>query len=192
MVILNVAIFIILIAAGSPVYLVHRLDMKFFPGKNKSIVGLISSPNREKVERIYFALNNFLLQFIAFMVIIVGTVVLVTSLNRRTKWRKKATNAAQADLSNRDQKVAKMVVMISTLFIACFIPITVIFLAIAFRPDLALGGKLLNIGVVAGGFGIILETINSSTNILIYYHMSSKYRDTFRCIFCNCELTNMW
>lgn len=182
--ILIVAIFIIIIAAGSPIYLVNKLDMKFYPERNKSLLGLVSSPDRESVEKIYFSLNNFVLPTVAFQIIIICTAMLVISLNRRTKWRNKATTAALGDVSNRNQRVAKMVVTISVLFISCFIPISVVFLALVFEPELSVGGKLVNIGVVAGGFGVLLEAINSSMNILIYYYMSSKYRDTCRDILC--------
>jgi hypothetical protein len=52
-------------------------------------------------------------------------------------------------------------------------------LTVAFIPSLSIQGKHLNIGIVVIGLSYTMECINSSMNIFIYYHMSSKYRDFF-------------
>lgn len=158
--------------------------MKFFPHRNRTLLGLIFTEDRENVEKISFAINNFSLPFVAFVIIVVCTFTLVLKLNRATQWRKKSTSPAQVDnVTSRNQKVAMMVVMISTLFIACFIPLSITMLAVAFNPDLSLGGKYVNISIIIGGLDFVLESINSSGNIFIYYHMSIRYRSTFRQIF---------
>lgn len=76
-----------------------------------------------------------------------------------------------------------MVVLISALFIACFVPISIIFIAMCFEPEFSVYGKYKDLLCVIGGLGFMLESINSSVNIFIYYYMSTKYRSIFREIF---------
>lgn len=179
-----VAIFLILIACVAPLYVVHRLGMKFYPERNRSLIGLIYTEDREEVEKAYFLINNTLIPFSAFIVIILCTVKLVLHLQHNTEWRKKSTSSAQGDVvSHRNMKVAQMVVMISTMFIACFVPLSFVFMAMSMVPGLSIDGKYRNILTVLGGLGFVLESINASMNIFIYYHMSSKYRDAFQKLF---------
>lgn len=184
MTILLVCVFLALIGSVAPVYVVNRMDLKFFPEKNRTLLGLYYTADREVVERFSFAINNTFLPFTAFVIIITCTVVLSVVLREKAKWRTLSSSSTQADnVSNRNKKVAKMVVMISILFIACFIPLSVIFLAMCLVPEFSVYGKYREILFTAGGFGFILETINSSMNIFIYYRMSSKYKQEFCNVF---------
>lgn len=180
-------LFVLHMACEAPVYVVNKLGLKFVPSRNKSIVGLISTADRLVVEGLVFTINNFFMPCIAFIVVIICTGLLFLSLQKRTKWQRQNVKSAPGESSNRNQRIAKMVVMISTLFIACFIPVTVTMLAMVFEPGLTFGGKYINISILLCGLGLIFEAINSSANILIYYHMSSKYRDTSRLIFRRCK-----
>ncbi|BFZ07874.1 hypothetical protein BsWGS_10913 [Bradybaena similaris] len=180
-----ICIFVVLLASVSPLYVVNRLGMKFYPARNRTLLGLVPTENRETVEQISFAINNVLIPFSAFIVVNLCTVILVIKLRKRTVWRNKTTSSTQADsVSIRNRKVAKMVVMISTLFIVCFVPISVVFTAVLLVPDLAIDGRFRNILIVVGGICFILESVNSSVNIFIYYHMSTKFRTIFRQLFC--------
>lgn len=185
MCIVTICVFVVLIFSVSPVYVVNSLALKFYPDRNKSLIGLVFTKDREHVEKISYIINNIFVSFSAFVVIIFCTTILVIKLNRKTRFRKTLVSKDQGDnISSRNQKVAQMVVMISTLFIACFIPFCVIFLAMSFEPKLSLQGDYRNTVILISGVGFILESINSSMNIFIYYHMSSKYRNTLRDVFC--------
>ncbi|CAG5114703.1 unnamed protein product, partial [Candidula unifasciata] len=182
--ILVICVSITLIFSTTPVYVVNRLGMKFYPARNKSLVGLVYTENKEFVETISFVINNISVTFGAFVVIITCTVVLVFKLKKSVKWRKGITNSKQIQqVSSRNQGVARMVVMISSLFIVCFIPISVIFVAMSLEPELSINGRYRNMLIIFGGLGTILESLNSSVNIFIYYQMSSKYRSNFHQLF---------
>lgn len=177
-------VYAVLIFAATPTYVVNRMGMKFVSSRNRTIFGIVYNADRENVERVSYIINNFFLPFVAFVVIIISTVVLVISLKRRSKWLETATTSTKAGRANRGHKVAKMVVMISTLFIICFLPSTILLFTVAFEPSITVGGKYVNIGIIVFGISILLESVNSSVNIFIYYCMSTKYRETFRAIFC--------
>ncbi|CAL1541310.1 unnamed protein product, partial [Lymnaea stagnalis] len=182
--IIMVSIFVILIASVSPVYYANRYGMKFFPDRNKTLLGLIYTPDREQVEKVSFTINNIIVPFSAFLTILSCTIILVVKLKNKTKWRQRSAVSGQSEtMSSRDQKVTRMVVMISTLFIVCFTPICVLFIGMTVEPGLSIDGKYHNMFFVVFSFGYILETTNSALNIFIYYNMSTKYRDVFRQLF---------
>lgn len=182
--IIIIAVFVILISSVSPLYAVNRIDWKFYPHKNKTLLGLVFTANREQVERISFAFNNVFIPLTAYVIIIVCTITLVMKLHHTAKWRQTSTTSAQTDnVTLRNQRVAKMVVMISSLFIACFVPFSFIFIAMSLVPGLSLDGEHLNTLIITGGLGFFLESVNSSVNIFIYYSMSSRFKETCRNLF---------
>lgn len=176
--------YIVIISSTAPVYVVNRLAMKFFPSRNRTLLGLVYASNREAVEQVAFLVNNVVIPFSYFIFIASCTATLVYSLNNRAKWREKsATSNAAENITIRNQKVAKMAIMISVLFIASFIPVSILFMAMSFVPELSINGKYVNVLFIIGGIGFVLESLNSSVNIFIYYHMSSKYRSVFLEVF---------
>lgn len=179
-----VCVFAILIFSVTPVYVVNQLKLKFYSHRNKTLIGLIFAENREHVERISFAVNNAFVPYSAFIVIIICTITLVIKLQNTAKWRQKSATSVQADnVSNRNRKVAKMVVMISVLFITSFVLVSSMYLAMTVESELSISGRHRNVGIILAGLGLVLESVNSATNIFIYYYMSSKYNTAFRQLF---------
>lgn len=187
--IIIISIFVFVAITSSPVFAVNHLGLKFFPHRNRTLLGLVSTKHRLIVESITFVINNQLLPFAAFVVIITCTIVLVLKLYSRNKWRLTSAITSQShNISSRNENVAKMVTMISAMFIACFIPISINFLIISTIPGFTIDGVNRNMVMLIGALGLILESINSSMNIFIYYHMSSKFREVFRGLFCGYKM----
>lgn len=179
-----VCIFAILTFSSSPLYVVNRLGTTFSPVRNKTIVGLISTEDREQVEMFTFAINNFFFPVCTFVIVAVSAAILSIQLRKQTKWRQTNFTDANSDrIATRNLNVAKMVVAISTLFIVCFFPCPIIMLAISLEPELSLHGKHANISIILGGLIYTMESVNASMNIFIYTHMSFKYRETLRKLF---------
>jgi hypothetical protein len=179
-----VSIFVILIASVAPVYYCNKLALTFSIYRNKTVVGLIFTDDREEVEAINFSVNNVFVQLTAFLALTILTFVLVFKLKQTTKWRKLTTvNSQTENFSTRDQKVTKMIVTISSFFIICFTPVCLITLCIILQPEFSLKGKCRNLFVTLASFGLVLESINSSMNIFIYFHMSSKFRNVLQEMF---------
>lgn len=180
-----VSVYVILISSIAPIYVVNKLDWKYFIKKNKTMLGLYFSEDREDVERISFGINNIFIPFAAFVIIITCTIILVIKLQQSAKWRTTSAGGITIDkVSSRNQNVAKMVVMVSVLFIACFVQLSIFFIAMIFEPELSVSGEYRNTLLLLAMIVIFLESINSSVNIFIYYRMSNRYRETFCLIFC--------
>lgn len=182
------SIFIVLCSSAAPVYFVNRLAMTELPAKNRTVLTLVHTEHRESVEALSFTINNVIIPFVSFIIIIICTIILVVKLRVKAKWRTMSTSSTQAEsISNRDTKVTKMVVIISGLFIFSFIPVCINFIAMSLVPEFSIGGKYENISLVMMGIGFLLESANSSANIFIYYHMSSRYKQAFHQLFCTCS-----
>lgn len=180
MCIVTVSIFVVLLGSASPQYFIYRLASKYYPDKNKTLLGIDFTAELATFEKFSFPINFFVVTFIAFVIITVCTGVLVIELKNKSKWRKKsALSEEAAKLTSSNKKVEKMVVMISTLFICCFIPICLSCVAVVVVPGFSVYGKYRNATIIIVGLGFVLESINSSANIFIYYYMSSKYREIF-------------
>lgn len=135
-----------------------------------------------RVEQAVLTLN-VVFEFLMYISVAVCTAVLITKLQSKTKWRQAAVAASSDSVLSRDQRVAKMIAIISTIFIVSYTPICATLLGMALEPQLAINGLYKNTLIVTFGIGAMMETINASVNIFIYYKMSSKYRATFVNIF---------
>ncbi|GFS05382.1 growth hormone secretagogue receptor type 1 [Elysia marginata] len=193
-----VIIFVLMFGSTAPIYSVNLLGPKFYPGDppvwNRTLIGLVFTENRDQVEQITFALNN-VFGYIAFLLVTIFTSVLVSKLRKNVRWRrdnaKSAISGGKQDVNAlRDARVIKMVTSISTIFIVCFFPVTIIFIGIMAVPGLGLVGRYSNMFHVTCSFGFALETINSSVNLFVYLKMSSKFKATFDSVFRKRTLSN--
>lgn len=179
-----VFIFVFLISNMIPLYYVNRMVWKFSSKRNRTLIGLVFTDQREDVEKITFAINNVFLQFTSFLTVVVCTVTIVIKLRSKSKWRQASTAAAQTETAaSRDQKVTKMVVAISVFFIASFVPLGIIAVGVILEPEVSIEGRYRNLFILLCGIAFCLESTNSSANIFIYYHMSTRYRLVFRQLF---------
>ncbi|KAK3790468.1 hypothetical protein RRG08_015937 [Elysia crispata] len=125
------------------------------------------------------------------------------SLERRSKmWREsnrgdkkrleQATDASQSAFSNKETsketKAIKMVVVIATVFIISSIPSCIHIVVVMVFPDFDITGPYADIFIVSGNAFFVVDTINCSANVIIYYKMSSKFRQAaqgvlrFKCL----------
>lgn len=182
--IITITIFIVVILSIIPEYIAHRLEMKFFPRRNKSILGMAFSADREILIKISYIVNNVVINLGSFIVISVFMIIMVLQLQKNTHWLKTSGASKQADtFSSRNQKISKMVISISVLFIICFIPVSMLYIGLSQEPDFFTSSKYINLILVLGSTGVLLESINSSCKIFIYYYMRHKYRNVFLSLF---------
>lgn len=175
-----VTFFIVLIASVAPIYYVNRFAMVFNAAKNKTILAIVQTDDRWDIIKVSLTVNNVVIPFGAFAVVIVCTTILIVNLHRKTTWRKSVVVGSSENLMIRDQKVSKMILMISSVFIICFIPCCVGCVAMTLEPRIDMYGQYSNTFIVIFGASFILESANSSVNIFVYYNMSSKFRATFK------------
>ncbi|KAH9487733.1 hypothetical protein Btru_069099 [Bulinus truncatus] len=175
--------FLIVAGSAAPEFYVNQFVWKFYPDKNVSLIGLHFVEDRDRFENVTFPLNNVIMQYLAFSVVLVCTVILVVKLNEKTKWRNVTTRGdSAAAISNKDRKVIKMVSFVSAAFIVSYLPSSILFMAMAIKRDFHPSGYF-NIFHVTWSFAFVLEAVNSTITIVIYYKLSSKFKRMFDATF---------
>ena len=121
---------------------------------------------------------------IFFFLVLITTIYLVSTLRRKQKWRRET--ATQSDKSsNKENKLLRTIIAISTIFIVCAFPTVFVFMSQAIYPpfrytDPYLGKVVLLIFMMSN----TLQSVSSSVNIFFFYRMSSKYNKVFDMTFC--------
>lgn len=186
-----VAIFSVTFGCSSLIYVMVGFDWKFFPERNKTLVGLVNhltTYGKRVSVAVCCAVNGVFMPMLSFLTAVVCTAVLVIKLNQNSAWRSSNISVKESSLKEtgrqrKNQRVAKMVVFLSVMFISSFIPAVIIFIAATVEPQLNYFGRYKHIFVLAISTSFISEVINSSSNYFIYYTMSSKYRNTLHGLF---------
>ncbi|XP_005094258.1 neuropeptides capa receptor-like [Aplysia californica] len=141
------------------------------------------------VRPVRFIVSNILftsLQIISFICLLLCTGTLILSLRNETKWRNRVTyrpcavtlaNTAEPSLS-REKRVVKMVVIVASVFIVCFAPAQAAPIANLLMPEFFHGRRYGYAYGVCWAVSYFLYSVNSSVNLIVYYNMSSRYRDS--------------
>ncbi|XP_005099532.1 FMRFamide receptor-like [Aplysia californica] len=184
----NVTIFVCMILGILPLYATAYYDWKFYPEKNKTLLGILYTENKDEVQSISLIFTDLIGPLSAFTVVLVSMVVIRIKLVQKVKWRQTASASSSAmskgkQLPAKENRVVAMVTIISVIFIICFTPMSLFLTVRAFMPELSVIGRYANMNWAFLSTAFLMESINSSTNIFIYYNMSSKFKDTFQGIF---------
>ncbi|KAK3747142.1 hypothetical protein RRG08_035688 [Elysia crispata] len=168
------------------------------PLKVKTII----TPRRTILTLVAIFLANFAMNAPVFFGIGLGPVssTTVTYLPYNTStsisirgltWRSQTTGqSASAEkmggagaMTQKDKRLVKMITLVSTIFIVCFLPTCFNLLASIYLAEYSIVGRYRNLFQVAWSFIKLFESTNSSVNIFVYYNMSSRYRKCFRELF---------
>ncbi|CAL1541314.1 unnamed protein product [Lymnaea stagnalis] len=171
----------------SPCYVSFGLMWWVDPWTNMTYIGSTMMLNEQVfIKNTYLQLS---LQFISFVAIVALTITLVIQLQQNTKWRASATTKTEQTgaMSNRDRRIVRMIILITFILIACFCPGNLLQVAWLIEPKFSTGGVYNNGQMACWMFAFLMETINSSANVFVYYNMSTKYREIFQQLFCGKE-----
>ncbi|CAL1545317.1 unnamed protein product, partial [Lymnaea stagnalis] len=179
------SIYVMMFATLIPEYMTFYLDWKYFPDRNKTLIGMVSRRYGEAARGITFTILTFI-QFISIPLIMLFTVILTAKLRQKSKWRVKTTSGADRALIKTDKKESrtiKMITAIAVIHILCYFPAYIELLMVVAVPEFYIVGLYKNSFLVAFSFPNLFEGVNSSLSIFLYYRMSTKYRCTFNAIF---------
>lgn len=144
---------------------------------------MVKIANRGKIEEFCYLINN-VIPTVFFILIVACTIILVKTLHNQAKWRQQTASLTQTEAKpNRDTKVAKLVLIISTVFIFCYAPGVVLLLWLVLDTRLKFGRPQYNLSLAFVAILLQFESINAGANFFIYISMSSKFRDTFQQLF---------
>lgn len=173
-----VFVYAIMLASVVPCFYTAHPSIVFDASRNKTLLGLSFPTDRNVIENITFITNNTI-PAVAFFLVAACTALLVLNLRKKTKWRQQVTNSTVATvMSDRDNKVVKMVVLISVIFIVCYFPGTAVFVYVILDNEMRFDGLHQNLCFAVFSVMFHLESINASFNIFIYLSLSSKFKST--------------
>ncbi|KAI8742880.1 tachykinin peptides receptor 86C, partial [Biomphalaria glabrata] len=190
---IHAVIQVLIVAGVVPTYCIYSLGWSYDPVYNKSLLSLQQTDNALEIANVTSVLNSFVSTLCSFVATAMCTSVIIIKLNQKTQWRISTTsvaivNCALNTITRKDRKAIKMVVIVSLVFLVTVSPSVILIIITMANEDFNMYGRLRNIFYVAYSFTFLLEAVNSSFNIIIYYTMNGRYRKTFKelfSIFCN-------
>lgn len=173
------SIYLLNILAVLPEYLTSYLEWKFYSSTNRTLLSLAFTSDREEMLGVVFFLS-FATGVTSFVAVILFTAILVTKLVQASRWRRKATSGSdQSELtSSRDRKTMKLIIVIASFLIICFAPSAMASMVTFVEPEFDLRKQYANTVISIWSISCVFQAVNSSANIIFYYKMSSKYRQT--------------
>ena len=117
-----------------------------------------------------------------FTTIAVTTTITAVRLRRVVQWRQMSTSSASASMTSSVKEIAltKTLVATSVLFIVCLAPTIMVQIASFVQPEFYFTGRYYNLAYLLSNVMLFFRVSNSSFNFIIYYNMSTRYRQTFR------------
>lgn len=186
-----IVIFTLTLGLSSFGYIPGGLGWKFYPDRNKTLIGIayhMGEDGRKYTDVVSYAVSGIFMPISCFLSVVILTTILVVKLNQKMAWRQsnssavvqsKQTSKSDGVVSSKERKVAKMVVLMSIIFIASFLPAVIVFFTGIIVPTFNYDKLDRNLVFVMMSLTNTAEVINSSVNIFVYIRMSSKYRETF-------------
>ena len=93
------------------------------------------------------------------------------------------SSSSSLSISPREVALTKMLIGNSVLFTVCLFPLSVLRVAWFAMPDMDVGRRHHNFYMTNQWIEEIFSYVNSAFNIVVYYTMGSRYRDTLWEIF---------
>ncbi|XP_059168392.1 neuropeptides capa receptor-like [Physella acuta] len=191
-VIVNICIFFIMVLDLFPVYYVVYFDWMFIPQLNKSIIASHFRQNPYNIFSISYFVTDVFIPYFTFFTIILSNIIIAIKLKSRSEWLNSVSHQntnKEKFVSNKEKKVVLMLTVVSVIFIVCLIPQSAILTAVSQVPGLGNGGIYFDLAMLCYSFAYLMEAVCSSVNIVVYYKMSSKYRETIRSMaFIQCKM----
>ncbi|GFO50152.1 chemosensory receptor a [Plakobranchus ocellatus] len=198
--------FIIILLTFCPsfyTYVRYKFEWVFNPNLNETILNTtpVNSQFAILFEKISLVICGVIQPLLAFLIVLICTVLLVVQLRKISSWRMSVTSAksqrlqpeenpaasssaAEARISQKEERLVRMVVAIATIFIVSYIPTCILILCYFVFDEFNLFGVNSRLFIVAGYIISLGQPISGSVNILIYYKMASKFRSVFRRLVC--------
>nr|KAI8731527.1 dermatopontin-like neuropeptides capa receptor-like P Cell adhesion/Resistant factor [Biomphalaria glabrata] len=179
-----ILIYILNVSTLTPFYLSAYFSWNFNPKLNITQLGIAFRGNKLEMQGLVF-LFHASLSVIPFLLVVIFTAILVVKLKQTSKWRKQVThiNDQNEAASARERKTVVLTIAVAIVLIVCYTPVVVYSITTAITPDFAITGRQANVYHAAFSFAFVLHSFNSSINVVVYYKMSSRYRQTFQELF---------
>ncbi|XP_059173511.1 uncharacterized protein LOC131954045 [Physella acuta] len=171
------AIYALNILAVVPIYACFSIGLTFDTLTNATTAGLVTSPDAPQLQNVTMTTNMFV-HMTSFVLVTTFTIGLLKIFHRKSQWRHSTSSAGRnSSASSRDDKMVKLVILVSSVFVTCSFPSFVGAVAMLLAEDSALFNDVI---LVMFSVFFVLDSINATANIFIYINMSSRFRLTLQ------------
>ena len=170
---------------------------KFYPEKNKTLLGLLPVKSQFIVvlDRIRRTLFSVPLPLMTSITVLFCTILLALELYKNKKWRDKnkaagkmaneTSDAESAAMKSKETRAIERVIAITTVFIVSSIPSSIHVMVVLAVPDFSVYGAYSRMYLLTGLGYMLVDSLNCSANVIIYYRMSTKFKHAIRILLCN-------
>ncbi|KAK6959138.1 FMRFamide receptor [Biomphalaria glabrata] len=174
------SIFVVISAYMFPPYYVTYFDWGLDTKRNQTKILLLYRNNPETVLRVSYLITDMFVPYATFFILILCNAVIVVRLRSSWRWRRTVTSGKHSgskEISGKEKKLVKMLTTVSIIFLLCLTPQSAMLTALGIVRELKINGPYFDLSLLVYSFTFLLETINCSVNIIVYYNMSSKFRE---------------
>ncbi|GFN88807.1 chemosensory receptor a [Plakobranchus ocellatus] len=182
-------------------FLNYNFVWVYYLQSNATILDVVPNDNKYSIliAKIVFVICGVIQPVLAFFIVTVCTVFLVVQLKKVSLWRTSVTSAksqwednsgentasnnasaTQNRISQKEERLVRLVVVIAVIFIACFIPTCALLLCSALFDEFFVFGVYGRIFVVCSLITFLGQSVSGSVNTIVYYNMASKFRSGLR------------
>ncbi|XP_059168686.1 uncharacterized protein LOC131950512 [Physella acuta] len=131
---INASIFLLIFLIMPPIYVTTGLSWQWYPDRNKTLLGLDFTSERNDIYNTVISIN-IILTYLSFFVVLLSSFVLLVSLERHARWRKVKADVKPSSATAKELKVSRMVLLIAVTFMGTYLPGTALLLVMVFVPE---------------------------------------------------------
>ncbi|CAL1527154.1 unnamed protein product, partial [Lymnaea stagnalis] len=175
------SVFSVVFTSHMFIYYSRSFQMVYNPRFNMSQVVMATVQERVK-DSFYISTTLFIcLPLVNYFFILSCTLMMLWRLKISTTWRTSAQAGSDDVIArkvnvSKEKRLTKMIATTTSVFIACSTPINVALAVTLFVPGFQSTGDNSLAYTTMHMFGNLMETINSSVGLFVYYHQSSKFK----------------
>ncbi|GFS05648.1 multitransmembrane protein [Elysia marginata] len=194
-----VVISALIFTSFSPMFFIYDLKFVYSPHYNTSII--IRTPGN-----LYYAQDGVILKMYKFLgifypavfcpVMVVSSAVIVFCLKKsaanfnivsnRAKINTDTTHTATGEISSRDARVTKMLLVVIFVYLMDFFPRLCTYTASLIEPEFFAYGRYHNLMLVMSNSIWVLDFVNASVNFFIFMAMSTSFQRSYYEVFSWC------
>ena len=172
------------IASGLPRAFAVHLTSVISPIHNRTSIVFDFDRFNSKLFLTSVFVSNSLPTSVLFIGVLVGTIFLINSFKQSRQLRDSITGSEKSSLSNKDTRLIRLVISICIVYIVSAARLVLLYITSVVYPDFNDADPYLQNMFYASHFiADLFQAFSSSINIIVYFRMGSKYKDTFKQMF---------
>jgi hypothetical protein len=181
---LSITLAILITVALVPQMFVYEIIEITVPCSEPVIVAVLTEFGKNtEFYRLYTVVTGGLFFVIPFCIVFVSTMIIIVTLSRRRNIFSTDFHMATARLEIQEGTITRTLVAMTTIFIICLSPMTILSIITIIDPDNKEYRYKNNTYVVVSTISYFLLNLDSTVNFFIYMIFGSKYRRIFISLF---------